>query len=153
MPEIFFYVSVRLMKYLGIDFGARKVGIALSDEGGTLSTPYDTFVNDLSLVGKITALCEKEVVGEIVVGDTRKPSGEENKITERLKLFVEDIIKMTHLPVILEKEYYTSVEAHGREGKESNHSRKTTKTKHVDLDSKAAAIILQRFLDKKNVRR
>ncbi len=141
------------MRYLGIDFGAKNVGIALSDVGGTLATPHDTFLNDLGLIVKIWKLSEKEGISEIIVGDTRNLAGADNKISALLDFFVADLIKITGLPVVLEKEYFTSHEAHGREGKESNNARKTTKSKTANVDSKAAAIILQRFLDKRNKRR
>jgi RNase H-fold protein (predicted Holliday junction resolvase) len=54
------------------------------------------------------------------------------------------------LPVYLQKEFMTTIEARGREGKEINNARKTQKEKSSQVDASAAALILQRYLDKKN---
>jgi RNase H-fold protein (predicted Holliday junction resolvase) len=54
------------------------------------------------------------------------------------------------LPVYFQKEFMTTLEARGRSGKEVNNARKNVKEKQSQADASAAALILQRYLDKKN---
>jgi len=122
------------MRYLGIDFGSKRVGIALSDEGGKFAMPHSVLPNDHKLVEKIVALC-KDVHG-IVLGESVDDKGENNKIMELIIPFKKELEGTTRLPVIYEKEYMSSQHAEFFQGK------------HDMLDASAAALILQRYLDK-----
>ena len=68
------------MKYLGIDFGMKRVGIAVSNEEGTIAFPRVILKNDESLVADILKIIEAEKVGAIVIGDTKALSGEPTPI-------------------------------------------------------------------------
>lgn len=138
------------MKYLGIDYGTKRVGIATSDDDGVLAFPKETFIHDESLIREIQNTIEKERVGELVVGAGENLDGGDNVVTEKIKFFVASLEAATNLPVHFEKEFFTSAEAHGREGKERNNARKESFNKPKDLDASAAALILQRYLDKVN---
>jgi len=122
------------MRYLGIDFGSKRVGLALSDEGGKFAIPHSVLPNDHKLIGKIVALC-KDVQG-IVLGESVDDKGENNKIMELIIPFKKELEGVTRLPVIYEKEYMSSQHAEFFQGK------------HDMLDASAAALILQRYLDK-----
>lgn len=122
------------MRYLGIDFGSKRVGLALSDEGGKFAMPHSVLPNDHKLVEKIAALC-KDVQG-IVLGESVDDKGENNKIMELIIPFKKELEGITRLPVIYEKEYMSSQHAEFFQGK------------HDMLDASAAALILQRYLDK-----
>lgn len=122
------------MRYLGIDFGSKRVGLALSDEGGKFAMPHSVLPNDHKLIGKIVALC-KDVQG-IVLGESVDDKGENNKIMELIVPFKKELEGTTRLPVIYEKEYMSSQHAEFFQGK------------HDMLDASAAALILQRYLDK-----
>ena len=134
--------------YLGIDYGTKRIGIALSDEGGTLAFPLEVISagsasRSLGEVGEKSVERIKEIVREhsvraIVMGESRKRSGEENPILEESQAYAQALEEATGLSVHFEWEYDTSQEARKMQGK--------TKTN----DASAAALILQRYLDKQN---
>ena len=124
------------MKYLGVDFGAKRVGTAVSNAEGTIAFPRPTLFNDKNLFANLKKLIADEKVGYIIVGDTRSHGGGENPITADAERFMQDIGAETSLPVSSAFEVFSSIEA----------SRYAPDTKQHD-DSAAAAIILQRFLD------
>ena len=136
------------MKYLGIDFGTKRVGLAISDENATFAFPKETLKNDENLISNLKNIIESEKIEAIVIGESLDVEGLENKVNQDIKNFIEILNKEFNLPIEKEKEFFSSFEAHGRLGKESMNDRKTKIEKGNDLDSKAAAIILQRYLDK-----
>lgn len=130
------------MRYLGIDYGAKRIGIALSDEGGKIAFPRETLSGDLEkIVEKIAEICEKEKVGRIVVGLPLSFEGRETAQTEETKNFAEKLKKAISLPVESENEILTSrmVERDVKEGR----------IKKEKIDAASAAIILQSYLDKR----
>jgi len=124
------------MRYLGIDYGTKKVGIALSDEGGAFAFAYKTVPNDKHIHDTVLEIIEKEVVEEVVVGESVTLSGGENILMGEIGEFVAKLEKRLGRPVHLQNEAFSSVEA----------SRFAPKGRKRD-DSASAAIILQRFLD------
>ncbi|MBP9802774.1 MAG: Holliday junction resolvase RuvX [Candidatus Pacebacteria bacterium] len=136
------------MKYLGIDFGTKRVGIAISDENGTFAFPKTILKNDKQLILNLGTIIQNEKIESIVIGESLNEQGLANKVNQDIKNFIEILNKEFNLPIEKEKEFFSSFEAHGRLGKESMSDRKTKIEKGNDLDSKAAAIILQRYLDK-----
>jgi putative holliday junction resolvase len=123
------------MRYLGIDFGTKKVGLALSDEAGKFAFPKQILQNNKKLVEDIAALIKDENVGAIVVGESKNFQGEENLVMKKTHRFIEELKKNTDKEIHFHPEYLSSAEA-GRiiQNKED--------------DARAAAIILQSFIDK-----
>ena len=140
----------RSMRYLGVDYGTKRVGLALSDEGGVMAFPYKVLKNEKTLVDDIHNICGTENVNAIVIGESLDLSGQPNKLMDSIKLFANQIHKALNLPVNFQQEFMTTVEARGRAGKEVNDARKTTKGDQAAADASAAALILQRYLDKIN---
>ena len=138
------------MRYLGIDYGAKRVGLALSDEEGRMAFPYKIIKNDLELVDNIHNICGKEEVSAIVLGESHDLSGQPNKIMGSIEEFKRNIEGELDLPIYFEKEFMTSMFARGNLGKKENDARKTKKEQSVKIDDRAAALILQRYLDRKN---
>ncbi len=138
------------MRFLGVDYGTKRVGLALSDENGTLAFPFTIISNTKNLIEEEGDIIKKENIGEVVVGESRDEANKENKIQTAVEKFILELEKQFSLKVHKEKEFFSSFEAHSRMGKESNNARKDKFAKTEDLDSKAAAIILQRFLDRIN---
>jgi putative holliday junction resolvase len=138
------------MKLLGIDYGSKRVGLALSDEGASFAFPYKIIANDMSLLDAIHNICGTEDVAAIVLGLSHDLSGKPNKIMGSIEELKHNLETELDLPVYFQKEFMTTVEARGRAGKESNNARKTIKEKASAADASAAALILQRYLDKKN---
>lgn len=142
------------MRLLGIDYGSKRVGIAISDDGGTLAFPYKILTNNMELMDSIQNICDEEDVSAIVLGESHDLSGKPNKIMGSIEELKHNLETDLDLPVYLQKEFMTTVEARGREGKEQNNARKTKNPqaggKSLQSDASAAALILQRYLDKKN---
>lgn len=125
------------MKYLGIDFGTKRIGIAISDETGEFAFPKSIIPNSSVAVKKIATIAKEEEVAGIVIGDSVATNEEQNDIGSAVELFSHKLKDMVFVPIIFEREDFSSVEAH----------RYQTEVGH--RDDSAAAIILQRFLDKK----
>jgi len=128
---------------MGIDYGERRVGVALSDDGHTFAFPHTVYENNDTLIRSIRSVVEKESVGTIVVGEAENPVGGENTIQRRTMIFAEALRVATPCNVATWSEAYSSAEA--RRALEERV--RTRKDKHVPVDSAAAAIILQRYLD------
>jgi len=126
------------MRYLGVDYGEKHIGIAVSDETGTLAFPFTTFSNTKTLVEDIKKVVqEKQVVG-IVIGESKDFQGKENPIMEKARAFAKVLGEVTSLPVFFEPEFMTSVEARRFQGGgEKTHA-------------SASALILKSFLERKN---
>ena len=138
------------MRYLGIDYGAKRVGLSLSDEEGGMAFPYKIIKNDLELVDKIHNICGEEDVSAIVLGESHDLSGKPNKIMGSIEEFKRNLVGELDLPIYFEKEFMTSIFARGNKGKKVNDARKDKKSEEIKVDDSAAALILQRYLDRKN---
>lgn len=144
------------MKYLGIDYGSKRVGLSLSDEEGVFAFPYKIIQNNLELIDAIHNICGQEEVSAIVLGESTDSSGKPNKIMGSIEEFKRNLEGELELPVYFEKEFMTTTHARellgqtGHAGKEINNAKKTIKEKQEKADASAAALILQRFLDRKN---
>jgi putative Holliday junction resolvase len=138
------------MRYLGIDYGEKRVGLSLSDEEGKMAFPYKIIKNDLELVDNIHNICGKEEVSAIVLGESTDLSGKPNKVMGCIEEFKRNLETEMDLPVYFEKEFMTTVEARGRGGKEVNNAKKVVRGKQAAADASAAALILARYLDRKN---
>ena len=77
------------MRYLGVDYGISKVGLALSDEAGTMGFPHSVITNTPRLASEVCALIKKEGVGAIVIGESRTLAGGENPIARDARAFGE----------------------------------------------------------------
>ena len=138
------------MRHLAIDYGSKRVGLAISDDGGTMAFPYKILANNMELVDTIHNICGEESISAIVLGESHDLSGEPNKIMGSIEEFKRNLEGELDLPIYFQKEFMTTVEARGRGGKEQNNARKTSKGESKSADASAAALILQRYLDKKN---
>ena len=124
------------MKYLGIDYGTKGIGIAISDERGGFAFPKETIANGAQAVERIAEMVVREKVEAIVFGDTRAINGRENLVTPEAEKFAEALEVRAAIPVYRVNEAWSTVEA----------ARYAPKGKEHD-DAAAAAIILQRYLD------
>ena len=129
------------MRILGIDYGTKKVGIAISDDTASLAFPKAVLRNSHTLVGEIKSTITSNDVKEIVVGQSLNADGEENLLMKDIKRFISLLEKEIGLEIHLEPEFFTSDEARKgiKKGEVSTHM----------VDAAAAALILQRFLDKR----
>ncbi len=124
------------MRLMGIDFGSKRVGVALSDEGGKMAFPHEVIPNDGKLLSCIVRIIEKEKVGKIVVGYSQNRDGGANPIQERITDFIQDLTLELPIPIELEPEQYTTQEAKRIQGKTDK------------IDASAAALILNSYLSR-----
>jgi len=138
------------MKLLGIDYGTKRVGTALSDDEGRLAFPYKILENNAGLAKTLADICAGEGVAAIVIGESRDFAGKENPIMPAVRVLKDALAKETGLPVHLEPEMLTTQEARRAPAKQEK-SRKPKKRTHVDAS--AAALILQSYIDRGEIGR
>jgi len=127
------------MRYLGIDYGSKRIGLALSDEAGDFAFPYGVIDSGKRSLKQIKEICEKESVLQIVMGESLDFQGKPNPIMLAIQDLAASLRRETGLPVHLEKEFLTSAEAARMQGKNEK------------LDASAAALILKSYLDKRHL--
>jgi putative Holliday junction resolvase len=130
-------------KILGIDYGSKRVGIALSDDMHHYAFAKEVLPNNDTLLEKIAEYTTKEGVDIIVIGESDNPAGGVNTIMRRIEIFKRALEVRTELPVEEVSEAYSSAEA--RRALETKIKNRKNKTEVVD--AAAAAIILQTYLD------
>ncbi len=133
------------MRHLGIDYGKKRIGTALSDESGTIASPHVVVEGGKGAARTIASLVQSNGVKKIIVGESRNFKGEENPLMEEITRFVSDLQKLTSAQIILEPEFMTSALA-ARPPQKTLKSR--SPKKRETHDSSAAALILQSYLDK-----
>ncbi len=143
------------MKFLGIDYGTKRIGLAVSDEDGVLAFPKSILANDSSVFSSIGKIFKDENISEAVIGESVDFSGELNPVAIKAEAFSKEFAQKFNVVVHKEKEFLTSIEARkGIVTKESlnanNSHSKMSKEDGGRADASAAALILQRFLDKHN---
>ena len=126
------------MKYLGIDFGTKKVGFSQSDDEGRLAFPLMISPNDAQLFKDTVELVREMKIGTVVIGESVDQKGKPNAIAKDARAFGMKLETTCDVVVAFEKEWYSTVEARKQPGNEGNH----------EVDDQAAAIVLQRYLDK-----
>ncbi|PCH91898.1 Holliday junction resolvase RuvX [Candidatus Kaiserbacteria bacterium] len=122
------------MRYLGIDYGTKKVGLALSDESGTLAFPHSVVPTKGDLQDTVFKLLETEGINEVVIGHSLDHDGTENPIMKKVYIFKKALEEKEYI-VHLEPEFLTTFQA-------------KRNTEDAMADAAAAALILQSFLDK-----
>jgi putative Holliday junction resolvase len=142
-------------RFLGIDYGTKRIGVAISDENHTLAFPKEIIQNDADTFKKLGAIIKKENIRYIVVGESVDFSGKLNALSGRIEVFILELKEKFELPIYKQKEFLTSVEARkSKTGKKDfNPSQTHSKVKQIKsgrVDAGAAALILQRYLDKIN---
>ena len=129
--------------------------MAISDENGTLAFPKEILPNDMETFKKLGEIIKKENISEIVVGESVDFSGKLNALSGRIEVFILELKEKFKLPVHKQKEFLTSVEARkiGVNKNSLSPSSAHSKIKQIKsgrVDASAAALILQRYLDKIN---
>lgn len=133
-------------RYLALDVGSKRIGIAVSDELGLTAQPVMTLErrrNQREDLRSIARLCRRYEVAGIVVGN---PLGSDRQITgqaEKIQAFASELAELAKLPIYLWDERLTSHQAH-QILYEAGHARQNH---HRLVDQVAATLILQSFLD------
>ncbi|HUY62586.1 MAG TPA: Holliday junction resolvase RuvX [Candidatus Paceibacterota bacterium] len=132
------------MRHLGIDYGTKKVGLALSDEAGTMGFPH-AVIPAAEAGGYVLDLIKAQGVARVVMGESRDYAGAANPVAGPARAFAEYIERHAGVPVVFEPEFLTTAEARRAPAKEG----KTRAEKpRADVDASAAALILTSYLTK-----
>ena len=123
-----------LMRFLGIDYGMKRVGIALSDADGAMAFPYATYTNDETLVARIGALCTEKDVGGVVIGKSHDLDGTPNRVQKDIDAFVGDLRAELSVSIDFEAEQFSTQAALRIQGR------------NEQTDASAAALILDTYL-------
>lgn len=123
------------MRYLGIDFGKKRVGVSFSDEDGKIAFPLLVLENSEKIIEEIKKIILDKKIDKVVVGESKDFNMNENPIMEDIKMFSEKLLQ-NKISVVFHPEFLTSQEAIQIQGKNDM------------LDASAATIILQSYLDK-----
>jgi putative holliday junction resolvase len=138
--------SIKEKRILGIDYGTTRIGLSLSDPLQIIAQPHKTIANTTKTIAEICHIVREESVGLIVVGMPFNLKGEKGKKAQEVDEFIGQLEEATGTEVVHWDERFTTSIAHQtlldmgtkREERRKNKGR---------VDSMAAAIMLQGFLD------
>jgi putative Holliday junction resolvase len=138
------------MRVLGIDFGSKRIGLAISDETCTIALGIDYLDGgaDKAVSEAIGRIASSRGVGKIVIGIPLRMNGQPSEQTERTLRFLETLQKATNLTIERWDERLTSKQAE-RALLEGDVRRKDRREK---IDTMAAQLMLQSYLDATNNR-
>jgi putative Holliday junction resolvase len=133
------------MRVLALDYGSRRIGVALSDPTGTLARPLPFLESqsDARLARQVAALATREEAALILLGLPRKMDGTLGEAAGKVELFAVALRSATSIPVKLVDERLSTVQA-SRQLQEAGKDARAQKSK---IDSEAAAVLLQSYLD------
>lgn len=120
------------MKYLGIDYGSKRIGIAYSDESGSIAMPLRVLESNKMALENVLALIAEKKVECVVMGESKDLKGKDNAIAKDIKIFKTNL-EEKGVRVEYEREFFTSMHV---------------ENKGDMLDASSAALILQRYLDR-----
>ena len=135
-------------RILGIDYGERRVGLALSDPLAMIATPLPTLLRrkgKRAPVAPVARLVDENEVAEIVVGLPLDLAGDETDWTREVRAFGEGLADRTGVPVAYQDERMTSVRA--ERAVRSLGLPKGRREEKDRIDAAAAVLILQAYLD------
>lgn len=135
------------MRYLGIDFGEARIGLALSDPEGRFAVPLKTLPrqNDRAAAREIAEIARAEGVERLVLGEPVGLDGIRGEAAERVRRFGKKLETAAGLPVEMIEEALTSVAADERLREAGVDTRKNRER----IDAVAAQILLQDALDRR----
>ncbi len=134
------------MRYLAIDYGTRRTGLAICDAAETIASPLKTIHGQKELLKKIAEVVDTENVEAVVLGLPLNMAGSESAQTRLVRKFGEQLKGMLSVPVLLQDERLSSFGA-----EEKLAPANLTKGKmRQRLDAVAAAEILEAFLEQKS---
>ena len=132
-------------RVLALDYGAKRVGVAMSDPLQILASGVGTWANDAGLLTAIAKHVQDEMVVLIVVGMPYAPDGGKGTKAREVEAFMERLRGVVQVPLTTWDESYTSVEAH--QAFRDGGTKKKQRRDRAGVDTMAARILLQQFLD------
>ncbi len=132
------------MKYLAVDYGQKRTGLAVSDAGGSMAFPLRVVPmhGRERFVAELPEIARAEGAQALVVGLPRRGDGEHSETTRQVLNMVRALCAQTDLPIYLVEEYLSSWDAESRLREAGRSGKKAL----ARLDAAAAAAILESFL-------
>ena len=123
-------------RVMGIDFGTKRIGLALSDENRGMAFPLQVLENNKLAISTLSKIIKEKGVVLVVIGESKDFQMKDNPVMEAVRVFENLLSIESGVEIDYEPEFLTSHQAHHIQGK--------TKM----LDASAATIILQSYLDR-----
>ena len=126
------------MKFLGIDYGTKRIGLATADSQNKIATPLKVIDNNGDALKTVVEICKKKKIDTIVIGESKDRSGRENPVMEYAKEFANGLINSLETNIVFADEFGSSVAASQQPGSPTH------------VDGSAAAVILNRYLNQRD---
>ncbi len=133
------------MKYLAIDYGSKRIGLAMCDRSETITSPYSVLQNRKDLLKRIADIITGEDIEAVVIGLPLNMDDSQGPQAKLVRKFAEKLEKFIEVPIHFQDERLSTF---GAEQKLID-TDFTAKEKKKRLDAIAAAEILQSFLEQK----
>ena len=136
-----------MKRYLGIDYGEKRIGIAISDPLNITAQPQQYILNNDIAIESIMSLTKPLNITTLIIGLPKSKIGTDSQKAKEIRQFAKTLTDKENYDIIFQDERYSTV-AVERTMIQADVSRKKRKEK---VDSLAAAFILQGYLDKKQM--
>ena len=133
------------MRYLAIDHGGKRTGLAICDASETIASPYEVFPTAGGLIERIVTVVKQEEIEGVVIGLPLNMDGTEGDICKRVREFGQELSQHISVEIQYQDERLSSFDAEQRLAGSF-----TRKKKKKRLDAVAAAAILEAFLEVKS---
>ena len=145
-PDVIQPARTIKMRYLAIDYGIKRTGLAICDAAETISSPLTVLHGQKGLLKKISDIVEAEDVGAVIVGLPLNMTGTESAQTNLARKFAEKLKDQITVPVYLQDERLSSFGAEEKLAP-ADYTRRNRKKR---IDAIAAAEILEAFLERRS---
>ena len=120
------------MKYLGIDYGKKNIGLAISDSAGKVAMPFGILNNNQNFLQKLSQLLITEKIDKIVIGLSLNLDGEENPLAQDINKLIGFLKKQDrNLKIYLQDERYSTLAAKWGTKKQIRRPKKKSKAKFL----------------------
>lgn len=144
------------MRLLGIDYGSKRIGVAVSDENANFTFPHSVVENNKNTMEEIKKICGEKNIGKIILGESVDYKGRPNLVMKKIEIFKRALEKEIGLLVIYQTETLTTAESlrlpdRKTTGRGIANLKRRNSSKMPKNDASAAALILRSFIESKKV--
>ena len=125
-----------MARVMGLDYGSKRIGVALTDEDGRVAFPKAVIPNDRYVLSTLKEMLLSHAVSELVVGESKDNAGADNAVAQSARTLARHLEADTGVTIHFEPEFWSSQEVR-------------THTGATRVDAEAAAVILNSFLTKR----
>ena len=130
---------------VGLDVGAKRIGVAKGDLSLKIASPLKPLIRDKNIFEKVADVIRENGAQIVVVGLPRNSNGDETAQSEFSRIFAKNLAAATDVKIVFQDESLTSIEA--EKNLRGRKDFRETSLRDGTLDSEAAALILQDFLE------